>query len=73
MAPWWSLGLRRIEGDKGMSKKFDTRKIETALHKAGRNATTGSLTARSGRIHGPAQSKTIAASALTQKDGRKAK
>lgn len=50
-----------------MSKKLDTRKIETALHKAGRTATSGSALARSGRVQGAAATRTIAASALTQK------
>ncbi|MBN8606286.1 MAG: hypothetical protein J0L81_05155 [Caulobacterales bacterium] len=54
-----------------MTKKLDTQKIETALHKASRNATTGSIAARSGRVQGAARAKTVAASALTQKSERK--
>lgn len=50
-----------------MAKKLDTRKVETALHKAGRTATTGSALARSGRVQGAAQTRTVAASALTQR------
>ena len=56
-----------------MSKKLDTRKIETALHKAGRTATSGSTLARSGRVQGAAQTCTVAASALTQRDAPKRK
>lgn len=51
-----------------MTKKLDTRKVETALHKAGHTATSGSKLARSGRIQGAAAARTLAASALTQKD-----
>jgi hypothetical protein len=50
-----------------MTKKLDTRKIETALHKAGRTATSGSTLARSGRVQG------VAASALSQKGAPKRK
>lgn len=55
-----------------MSKKLDMRKVETALNKAGRLATTGALADRAGRIHGAA-AKQLAASALTQKDAGKRK
>jgi hypothetical protein len=56
-----------------MSKKLDTRKIETALHKAGRTAVSGPVSARAGRVQGAAAKRTIAASALTQKGAIKRK
>jgi len=56
-----------------MTKKLDTRKIEIALHKAGRTALSGSVSARSGRVLGAAQTRSVAGSALTQKPSPKRK
>ena len=56
-----------------MTKKLDRQKIEAALHKAGRTAVSGSALARSGRVQGTAETRTVAASMLTQKGATKRK
>jgi hypothetical protein len=56
-----------------MAKKLDTRKVETALNKAARAATSGPVVARSGRIHGGAAKRTVMASSLAQKNDAKRK